>query len=145
MHADYRPSRAAARIACLTIGLSSILTGCANDSQQLKSLCEGFESSWNILANEAQMNGTDPAFSQKLSETAESWNDLANLGGPSDVTDVIRNASLSLQSAWNTTSQADRHSEATSLHNAAGYVRLQCEKSDNKINLDTLGLPYRPL
>lgn len=146
MRADVRPSRpATAAIACLVATVGLALPGCSNDAQRLESLCEGFETSWNALAAEAQANGTDPEFAQRVSQTAESWSELARLGGPSDVTDVIRNAASNLQNAWSTTSKAERHSQATSLHHSAEYVTGQCEKAGSEIELDALGLPYRPL
>ena len=118
-----------------------MLTGCTNDAQQMESLCTGFEASWNGLAVEAHERAEAAALSARLKDTSKTWNDLADLGGPDDVTGVVRNASSHLLSAWNASSQAERHSQVTSLRNAAGYLSLQCEKSDHAIDLQPLSLP----
>lgn len=122
------------------ICLSIMLAGCTSDPQQMELLCSDFESSWNTFAAEAREDIEISALNEKLNDTSKTWNDLADLGGPSNVTDVVRNASSNLLSLWNASSNADRHSQATSLRNAGDYVSLQCEKSNYSIELNPLGL-----
>jgi len=124
------------------VGLACVLAGCASShlSQQTVALCLGFEESWNALALASNLGEDQADLAALVGQTSETWSDLARLNAPSDMTDVVRNASSNLTSFWNASSGAERHAQSRSLRNSAEYVSMQCKQRESAISLESLKL-----